>query len=216
MAEEAGDSGGAAAVTHILAIRHGETDWNAQQRLQGHTDIPLNAKGLEQARRLAEALHDQTLHAIYSSDLSRAKATAEALARRAGLVVGQEPALRERGFGSFEGLTYAEVEQRWPDEAERWRRRDLSFAPPGGETLPQLHERCVQALLKLARAHAGQTIALVAHGGVLDTWYRAASRAGLQAPRTWQMPNAAINRLMVADEGLMLVGWNDSQHLEGL
>ncbi len=204
------------AVTHILAIRHGETDWNTQQRLQGHTDIPLNAKGEEQARRLALALHDETLHAVYSSDLSRAKATAEALGRQRGLAVQHHAALRERGFGSFEGLTYTEVEERWPEEATRWRKRDLSFAPPGGESLPAFHERCVEALLKLARVHSGQTIAVVAHGGVLDTWYRAASRAGLQAPRTWSMPNAAINRLMATEAGLMLVGWNDSQHLEGL
>jgi probable phosphoglycerate mutase len=216
MVAEPDGGGGPAAVTHILAIRHGETDWNLQQRLQGHTDIPLNPKGHEQARRLAEALRDETLHAIYSSDLNRAVATADALARQRGLQIRQDPAFRERGFGSFEGLTYAEVDERWPEQAERWRRRDLTFAPPGGETLPAFHERCVQALLALVGAHAGQTIAVVAHGGVLDAWYRAASRAGLQAPRTWAMPNAAINRLMVADEGLMLVGWNDSLHLEGL
>jgi 2,3-bisphosphoglycerate-dependent phosphoglycerate mutase len=210
------DPNGAAAVTHILAIRHGETDWNTEQRLQGHTDIPLNAKGREQARRLAEALREQELHAVYSSDLSRAKDTAVAFAVQRQLPLQLTPALRERGFGSFEGLTYAEVDERWPQEAARWRRRDLSFAPPGGESLPQFHDRCVSALLGLAMAHSGQTIAVVAHGGVLDAWYRAASRAGLQAPRTWEMRNATINRLMVADEGLMLIGWNDGQHLDDL
>lgn len=204
------------AVTQILAIRHGETDWNVQQRLQGHTDIPLNARGMAQAARLAAALQHEPLQAIYSSDLSRALATATPFAQRQGLTVTPEPALRERCFGSFEGLSYTEIDQQWPQEAAAWRRRDPAFAPPGGETLPAFQERCVQAVLKLAAAHPGQTIALVAHGGVLDAWYRAASRAGLQAPRTWVLGNAAINRLLLADEGLMLVGWNDTQHLDNL
>jgi probable phosphoglycerate mutase len=165
---------------------------------------------------VAQALAEHPLHAVYSSDLSRAYDTALPLARQHGLAVSRSADLRERGFGSFEGLTYGEVDEHWPVQAAAWRRRDLDFAPPGGETLPDFHERCVRAALRLAAGHAGQTIALVAHGGVLDSWYRAATRVGLQAPRTWEMRNAAINRLMVTDEGLMLIGWNDCQHLDDM
>jgi probable phosphoglycerate mutase len=204
------------ALTRILAIRHGETAWNADKRLQGHTDVPLNALGRAQAERLGVALSGEPVDAIYSSDLSRARDTAEPAARALGLPILLEPALRERGFGAFEGHTYAQIEERWPEGAQAWRRRDPDFAAPGGETLLRFQARCVEAVMRLADRHPGQTIVIVSHGGVLDALYRKASRAGIQAPRTWQLANAAINRLLVADAGLMLVGWNDGQHLEGL
>lgn len=203
-------------VTRILAIRHGETAWNAEHRVQGHTDIPLNELGRAQARRLAAALSAEPIDAFYSSDLLRARETAEPAAQALGLPILLDPGLRERCFGAFEGHTYEQIEERWPDEALAWRRRDPAFAARGGETLTDFHARCIAAVLRLAATHAGQNIAVVAHGGVLDALYRTASRAGLQAPRTWQLANAAINRLLVADAGLMLVGWNDAQHLEGL
>ena len=212
-----GDLHPAAQVTRVIAIRHGETDWNAQQRLQGHVDIALNGRGRAQAARLYEALKAEPLSAVYASDLSRAHETALAFARPMGLAVSPTAALRERAFGDYEGCTYAEIETRWPDGAAAWRRRDPDFAPPGGgETLPGFHARCVQAALRLAAAHAGECIALVAHGGVLDALYRAATHAGLAAPRTWELGNATINRLLVVEQGLALVGWNDNQHLEGL
>lgn len=207
---------GAPRVTRILAIRHGETAWNAQQRLQGHTDVALNERGLVQAERLADALRDEPLSAIFSSDLLRARQTAAPCARAHGLMVGLDPGLRERRFGAFEGHTYAEIETRWPEAAAAWRRREPHFAAPGGEALAAFQARCVEAVLRVATRHPGQTIVIVAHGGVLDVLYRAASRADLQAPRTWQLAHAAVNRLLLTDAGLTLVGWNDSQHLEGL
>lgn len=205
-----------AQVTHVIAIRHGQTPWNAAQRLQGHTDIALDDLGRRQAERLREALRDEPLDAVYASDLSRAADTARAFAAPRGLPVQLEPALRERAFGEYEGHTYAEIEARWPEGAQAWRRRDPDFAPAGGETLPAFQARVVQAAQRLARAHPGGRVALVAHGGVLDALYRAATRAQLSAPRTWQLANAAINRLLLTDEGLCLVGWNDCRHLEGL
>ncbi|MBL8328256.1 MAG: histidine phosphatase family protein [Rubrivivax sp.] len=209
-------SDAAAQATHLIAVRHGETEWNVAQRLQGHTDIPLNALGQAQAQRLAEALDGETLHVIYASDLQRAHDTAAPLALRHGLAVNTDPGLRERAFGEFEGHTYAEIESRWPEGAAAWRRRDPAFEPPGGESLPAFQARSVQAALRLAARHPGQTVVLVAHGGVLDALYRAACRTGMQAPRTWELANAAVNRLLLADEGLMMIGWNDCSHLEGL
>jgi 2,3-bisphosphoglycerate-dependent phosphoglycerate mutase len=205
-----------ARATHVIAIRHGETDWNAQQRIQGHADIELNLLGRAQAECLVTALRDEPLAAVYASDLSRARATAEPFARAMGLTVRLDAGLRERAFGEFEGRSYAEIEAQWPEMAKAWRRRDLDFRPPGGESLEQFQGRCVQTAIRLAEVHPGQAIALVAHGGVLDALYRAACRTGPQAPRTWQLANAAINRLLLADEGLMLVGWNDCRHLEAL
>lgn len=212
---ETGAEGGDGA-TRVIAIRHGETDWNAGQRLQGHVDIPLNSRGHAQAARLFGALRGEALAAVYSSDLGRAVETARAFAEPMGLAVNTDTGLRERSFGSYEGHTYAQIDAQWPEGALRWRRRDLSFAPPGGEALPAFFDRCVSAALRLAGRHPGQTVALVAHGGVLDALYRAATRLDLSAPRTWQLGNASINRLLLADSGLVLVGWNDCQHLEGL
>jgi len=202
--------------TRVLVIRHGETDWNVGARIQGHTDIPLNARGIEQARRLALALEGEELHAVYSSDLARTRETARALAQARGMPLVEDAALRERHFGAFEGYTFDEIEQRWPDQSLRWRRRDPGFGPEGGESLEVFYERCVAAAERFAAAHAGQTIALVAHGGVLDCWYRAAVRLDLQAPRTWQIGNATVSRLLWSPGGFSLVGWNDDAHLAAL
>jgi probable phosphoglycerate mutase len=123
--------------------------------------------------------------------------------------------LRERHFGEFEGFTWKEIEDHWPEQSELWRRRDLDFAPAGGESLRAFYERSVAAATRLVAAHPGQTVALVAHGGVMDCLYRAASRIDLQAPRSWQLGNASINRLLYTPQGFSLIGWSDSFHLEG-
>jgi 2,3-bisphosphoglycerate-dependent phosphoglycerate mutase len=200
--------------THVIAIRHGETAWNVDTRIQGQLDVPLNERGRDQARRLSHAMSGERLHAVYASDLSRAHETARALARRAGLDVVPERRLRERGFGIFEGYTFKEIEERWPEQSQRWRQRDPAFGPEGGETLAGFYERAVSAATALAQAHPGQTIALVAHGGVMDCLYRAASRIALQAPRTWHLGNASINRLLYTQQGFTLIGWNDDRHLD--
>ncbi|MBL8278808.1 MAG: histidine phosphatase family protein [Pelomonas sp.] len=202
--------------TRLVVIRHGETLWNRATRIQGHTDISLSALGLAQAERLAQALADEPLAAIYASDLSRARQTAEAVAAPHGLPVRQDSGLRERAFGRFEGLSWQEIDQGYPEDAARWRRREPDFPVGGGESLLAFSARCLDAARRAAAAHPGQTIALVAHGGVLDCLYRAATRVALDAPRSWQLGNATINRLLATPEGFTLVGWNDDQHLAGL
>ena len=202
--------------TRILALRHGETAWNRDTRIQGQLDIGLNDRGRAQAVALAEALRDESITAIYSSDLSRARETAEAVAAVSGAPLTLDIALRERAFGVFEGHTWAEIEANWPEDSQRWRKRDLNFAPGGGESLPVLFDRCVAAVERLAAVHPGETIAIVAHGGVMDCLYRAGTRQALDAPRSWQLGNATINRLLYSSEGLMVTGWNDDLHLAHL
>lgn len=202
--------------TRLILVRHGETAWNRATRIQGHTDIPLSPLGLAQAERLAQALADEPLAAICASDLSRARQTADALARGRGLAVQLDPGLRERAFGRFEGLDWAQIQAAHPEEAERWLRREPDFPVGGGESLNTFSARCLLAARRAVAAHPGQTIALVAHGGVLDCLYRAATRVALDAPRSWQLGNATINRLLATDEGFALVGWNDDRHLAGL
>ena len=200
--------------TRIVAIRHGETAWNAETRMQGQLDVPLNDVGRWQAARLAAALADERFDAIWSSDLSRALATAEAVAQVRGAQVRTDPGLRERCFGIFQGWTFDEVQARWPEGSLRWKKREPDFAPEGAESLVDFSARCVAAVERIALAHAGQSIAVVCHGGVLDCLYRAAARVSLQQPRSWVLGNAAINRLLHTSSGLTMVGWNDTSHLD--
>ena len=200
--------------TRIIAIRHGETSWNVDTRIQGHLDIPLSANGRWQAERLASALKDEPLAAIYASDLTRAWETAQYLGRVQGLEVIKEVGLRERGFGDFQGKTFAEIEALLPDQSLRWRQRDPDFSPAGGESLVALRSRVISAAQRLAALHPGQLIAMVGHGGVMDVLYRAATRLDIQAPRTWALGNAAINRLLWTPDGFSLVGWADTHHLD--
>ena len=202
--------------TRIIAIRHGETEWNASGRLQGHTDVPLSAVGRRQAARLARALaaRGEAMAAIYTSDLARARQTAQALADALALPLTATAGLRERCFGALEGLSFAEVEARWPDAAEQWRRRVPDWrADAGGESLVELRTRVLRTVDALAAPHPGQQIALFVHGGVLDILYRAATGQDLRAPRTWQLANAAVNRLLWTRGGLSVVGWDDQTHL---
>lgn len=203
-------------VTTVLAVRHGETAWNRESRIQGHLDIPLSPLGLAQAQRLAQALAGEPLDAIYASDLGRARQTAAAVAERVGLPVLEDAGLRERGFGCFEGLSWSEIESRWPEQALRWKRRDPDFGAEGGERLQDFYARAVGTVERLAQDHPGQTLLIVAHGGVMDCLYRAGRRLALEAPRSWTLGNASINRLLYTPAGLSVVGWNDDLHLDGL
>jgi probable phosphoglycerate mutase len=205
-------------MTRIVLIRHGETAWNAERRLQGHLDIPLNAEGLRQARAMAAALAQEEFDLVVSSDLARASATAAALADARSMPVRLDPALRERAYGAFEGLLYADIERRYPAEFAAWQRRDIDAVMPHGErfaeSFHQFHDRCTGAILAWAARHPGANIAIVAHGGVLECAYRLAQGLGLETPRTFAVKNASINRFTVDDGKLVLTSWGDVAHLE--
>ncbi|MES2187774.1 MAG: histidine phosphatase family protein [Pseudomonadota bacterium] len=201
--------------TRIIAIRHGETAWNVDTRIQGQLDIPLNGVGEWQAQQVATALAEEPVAAVYTSDLRRAHGTALPLASTRGITAQLETGLRERGFGSLEGMTFAEIEHQLPEQARRWRTREPDYVPEGGgESLLQFRERVTDTLDRLAARHAGEQIVVVGHGGVMDVLYRAATGQELQAPRTWKLGNAAINRLLWTPQGLALVGWADDTHLQ--
>jgi 2,3-bisphosphoglycerate-dependent phosphoglycerate mutase len=204
------------AETTLLLIRHGETQWNAESRIQGHRDVALSARGRRQAEVLARFLASAAIDAVFASDLSRASQTAEPLARALGLPLRVDARLRERGFGLFEGSTYAEAEANWPNEYAIWRRRDPAHALPGGESYVAARVRVLQCLEEIARDHQGQTVAVITHGGVLDIVYRAAFGIPWETPRSHLLPNASINRVLARHPGpaLTVSSWAERSHLD--
>ncbi len=204
--------------TTILLIRHGETSWNAVRRLQGHTDIPLNEEGARQAGALAQALAAGQVEVLVSSDLQRAMQTAQAVAGQYdGLEVQTDDQLRERCYGVFEGMLYAEIEQQYPAEYALWQARDIDAVMPAGEreaeSFRQFYQRSTDGIAEWAQRHPGRTIAIVAHGGVLECAYRAAVGMSLDSPRDFQVKNASINRFTWADGKLALTSWGEVDHL---
>lgn len=204
-------------MTSILLIRHGETAWNAERRLQGHTDIALSEHGQRQARALADALAAEGLDLVVSSDLRRARDTAQAVASKLGIEVQVDPRLRERCYGAFEGMLYSQVARTYPAEWEAWQARDIDALPPAGEreaeSFRQFYQRAHGAVLDWAARHPGQRIALVSHGGVLECAYRAAHDMVLESPRTFPIKNASINRFHLEDGRLKLASWGEVEHL---
>lgn len=209
--------------TNLILIRHGETAWNAERRLQGHIDIPLNGEGMLQARALGKILATEKLDAIISSDLQRAHQTAcfvqqEQAAQGRVLSIQTDSALRERCFGGFEGLTYTELATRYPQEFAAYKARDPNGQlPPGereGESFTAFFERVMRAVHAWAAQFGGQTVALVAHGGVLECAYRAALNLPLSTPRDFDIYNASINRFTWQDGRLQLQQWGEISHLD--
>lgn len=204
--------------TRIALIRHGETAWNAERRLQGHLDIGLNEEGRRQARALAASLAGEHFDVLVSSDLSRASQTARALGDASGLPLYIDARLRERCYGGFEGLLYAEIAERFPQAFAAWQARDVDGQlPPGqneGETFRQFYDRATGAVLGWAADNPGKSLAIVAHGGVLECIYRAALGLSLETARDFKVLNASVNRFVVRDGKLELVSWGDVAHLQ--
>lgn len=205
-------------MTEILLIRHGETDWNAERRMQGHVDIALNAEGLRQARALGQALRGEALDAVFSSDLLRAYHTAQAIAAGRGMQVQTDPGLRERCYGAFEGLRHEDIRQRYPEAYAAWQAREADARLPDGEraaeTLREFSARAVGAVVGLAVAHNLPRIAVVSHGGLLECIYREARGIGWGTPRDFDIRNASINRLRWNGKVLRVVAWGDVSHLQ--
>ncbi len=156
-------------MTTLYLVRHGQTDWNVLGRYQGHTDLPLNAVGQAQAQALARQLTGNPLAAIYSSDLRRARETAEVLAEALGLAVQPDPRLREMNLGAWEGQTVAEIVQRYPEAWAARTRDPLHARAPGGESVVEVAGRVTAAAESIAAVHPASQVLVVAHGVVLAT-----------------------------------------------
>lgn len=202
-----------ARTTRLCIVRHGETDWNAQQRIQGQIDISLNRSGRAQAVAVSSALAGARFDGIYSSDLARAWQTALPIADTLGLPVKAATALRERHYGRMQGLTREEARVRFPALHAAYIARQPDYDLDGGETLSGFAVRVADVLRALVDAHRGQTLLLVAHGGVLDITYRLATGRGLDTPRDFPVPNAALNWLEYRDAAWHVVSWGEGAHL---
>ena len=200
--------------TRLCMIRHGETAWNAEGRVQGQLDIPLNDVGRAQARATAEALAGHDFTAIYCSDLIRVRQTAEPAAKKFALPVSCDAALRERHYGMFERLTYVEVRERHPAEYARFRDKDPDFDFNGGESLSDFNERALRAIGEVIAKHPGEQVLVFTHGGVLEMVYRHARAVGLSSARDFEIPNAGINWLEITPQAWKVMQWAQVAHLE--
>ncbi len=200
-------------MTSFLLLRHGETVWNRAGRLQGWQDSPLSEAGAAQAAALALRLAAEPIDLLVTSDLGRTRDTAAPIAARLGLAVVPDPGLRERCYGALEGLTWAEIERAHPAAYARLLARDADYVVPGGESANQFRDRVVAALERLARAHAGASIAVVTHGGVLGVVYRRARDIPLELPRTFAIPNGAVNRVRIGRRRWSIEAWAETDHL---
>jgi broad specificity phosphatase PhoE len=180
--------------TRLIFTRHGETDWNAGDRIQGHSDVEMNALGASQAEALAERLAGTRIEAIYTSDLSRALRTAEAVGRRlpdAAFII--TPELRERNWGALEGLQWDEIRETRPEEAAAIRSGDPAFAPAGGESKLQVRGRIAAFLDSVVEKHPGGTALTVTHGGVCVMIFRIILGLDLALKVPFHVDNCSIN-----------------------
>jgi probable phosphoglycerate mutase len=199
--------------TRFCLVRHGETDWNAEKRVQGQIDIGLNATGEAQARALADALHEHEFAAVYSSDLARAWRTACIAVQARKIAVSPAPTLRERHFGVLQGLTAAEAGMANPAAYRLHRERNPDFDYETGESLNRFADRVLTGLATMAQRHAGASVLAFTHGGVLDVVYRAATGRAIDAPRDFTLGNAALNWLDYSGGRWQLIAWADCRHL---
>ena len=199
--------------TRLCLIRHGETDWNAELRLQGFTDMPLNARGKAQADALGRALSPRFFDAVISSDLLRARQTAQPVVEGRKLTLLLTPKLRERNFGCCEGMTLDEVRVEFPEIAQALMRRYPDYAPPGGESNSEHMSRVIGGIATLAQQFPGKCIAVVFHGGSLEMVYRHVHQIPLEPVRDFPLPNASINWLLIRENDWVFESWGGTAHL---
>ena len=202
-------------MTRFIVVRHGETRWNVEARIQGQRDSDLTEEGVAQAEALGERLAGERFDRIVSSDLGRAHETARRIAAACGREITLDVRLRERHFGQGEGLLYDEVDRLHPGAFSRVRETDPDYVIPGGESRRQFHARVVAGFEALARAHAGETVVVVTHGGVLATLYRHIHGIPLDKAHAIPITNASYNALTFDGARWAVDTWSCTLHLPG-
>ncbi len=210
-----GSSSSRRATLRFLLIRHGETTWNATGRSQGQTDIPLSSKGKEQALALGERLSQECIAEIVSSDLSRASATADAIASaHSGVARTQDARLREMSLGDWEGLYTEEIVERFADEREAWRRDPETFRMPHGESFQELNQRVTAAIDEIAARHEpGATIVVVSHGYALLSFFVGMLQMPTKNFRALWLDPTGVCEVEHHEAQRVLRRFNDTSHL---
>lgn len=199
----------------LLLVRHGETEWNSEQRYIGSTDLPLSNKGIQQAHALARHLKNEPVDAIYTSDYQRAAETASTIAEALQTSAIVDRRLRELDFGQWEGLTMEDIRERYEEAFRNWL-EDPQISPPDGESLAHLQDRVRSLLSELLTNHSGDTVALVAHGGTFQILLFVALDIPLRNGWYFYMYNGALSELRFHDDRAALIYLNDTHHLAKL
>ena len=199
--------------TTLIIIRHGETVWNRERRIQGHLDSALTPEGIAQANACAARLAPEKIDAVIYSDLIRAQHTANILTAGRALSMTADATLRERCFGTGEGMTYAEMDTKYPQMFAQTGLVDAEFTLPDGETRANFHHRVKTSIERLAAAHAGKCLLVVTHGGVLGVIYRWLNEMPIASAQRVAIPNVAYNRISIQPDGWKIEVWADTHHL---
>ncbi|HEX4780311.1 MAG TPA: histidine phosphatase family protein [Usitatibacter sp.] len=202
-------------MTRFIVVRHGQTHWNVEARIQGQGDSDLTDEGVAQAEAIGARLAGEPIDVVVASDLGRALETARRIVKRTGHAIATDARLRERNFGRGEGMTYEEVDRAYPGAFARVRDVDPDFVVPGGESRRQFHERVCTAFDAIAAEHAGKTVLVVTHGGVLATFYRHIHAIDLGVAHPIAIVNASYNVLRHDAGRWSIETWSDSAHLAG-
>ncbi len=200
----------------LILVRHGETTYNAQRRFTGQSDVPLNSLGMRQTAALADYLASECLDVIVTSDLDRTRITAQAIARYHRLPILEDIDLREMALGEWEGYTYDEVLAKDAKLAAQWRADPATFAPPGGETVAQLRDRCATSLRRWQTQYPEASVLWVTHGGLIGVLL--CHVLDIDLKRRWQFrhDNASISELYVSGERVTIVRLNETAHVRSV
>jgi len=200
--------------TIFVVVRHGETQWNREERIQGQGDSALTAQGRAQAEAIGRRLRKEPFHVLVSSDLGRAADTARAIARHTGMPIAFDERLRERNFGAGQGMTYAEAGRAYPGAFSREANTNPDIVIPGGETRREFHARAIAAFAELAREHAGRRVIVVTHGGLLAVMYRHIHGIPMEQAHGVTISNACVNVIAWRGGKWAVDRWADDDHLD--
>nr|WP_321355335.1 histidine phosphatase family protein [uncultured Draconibacterium sp.] len=199
--------------TEITIIRHGETMWNVQKRIQGQRNSKLSENGITQAELVAKALAKREFDVLISSDLERALETANIINKQLLIPHKYSANLRERSFGIFEGKNFAEIEEKYPEEYRRYKERNPEFVVPGGESLQQLYQRVTSEIEAIAHKFKDQNVLIVSHGLVLEMMMYKTFNLKLDEPRTFSINNSSISSFYIDEDNWFLKEWGVIEHL---
>ena len=197
----------------LIFVRHGKTDWNEIGRCQGVSDVPLNSGGIEQAEKVAFSLKDERIDRIYSSDLIRAKITAEKIAAYHSLDLNIRDDLREMDQGVFEGLDFSYIREKYSDVLEHWLRDPETLQLPGGETLSGVQQRALDAVADIRSGFGSQNIVIVSHNLVIGTLLCRFAGSSLKEFRDYMVDEASKSVVEICGDRFIIISFNDIDHL---